>query len=345
MSAEVPFPDYLAKRLPQVNAWIEDHAWRSAPDDALGDDLARYLYAPLAHFNAGGGKRARPVLALLGSEAVGGTSEAALAAGCAIELFQSAALVHDDIADEGTMRRGEPCLHVTYGTGLAINVGDAALVQVTDAILEDGELSEVARLRVLREFVAMERRTLEGQALDLGWARDGRWDLSPADYLTMATLKTAHYTCASPLVIGAFCGGGTHEQADALRAFGLDAGLAFQIQDDLLNLVGDADAQGKDLMSDITEGKRTLPVLYTLEKLAGARREDFLALVSSGTTDEADLRRAVSLMEETGALDHARDMAATLTDRAIGRLDSVKLDERARETLVSMAHFFVERVS
>ena len=84
------------------------------------------------------------------------------------------------------------------GVGPAINVGDAALVQASDAILEDTALDAAARLAVLRELIAMERRTLEGQALDLGWVRDGRWDITEKDYLAMATLKTAHYSCASP---------------------------------------------------------------------------------------------------------------------------------------------------
>ncbi len=335
------FIAYLAERRTQVEAWIAAHAWERAIDAPA--DLDGFLYGPLAHYNAGGGKRVRPVLALLGCEAVGAPAERALAAGCAIELFQSAALIHDDIADEGELRRGEPCLHISQGIGPAINVGDAALVQASDAILEDAALDAETRLAVLREFIAMERRTLEGQALDLCWVRDSRWDLAPSDYLAMATLKTAHYSCASPLVIGAICGGGSTEQVEALRAFGLDAGLAFQIQDDLLNLVGDAAKQGKDFRTDITEGKRTLAALYALSHLEGACRERLLALISSGTADEGDLAEAVSLMDKAGALDHARDEAQMLVDRAIGGLERARIAPQARETLASMAHYFVER--
>ena len=337
------FAAYLAAKRPIVETWIAEHAWAVSADENSADDLTRYLYAPLAHYNAGGGKRVRPVLALLGAEAVGGEAACALATGCAVELFQSAALIHDDIADEGELRRGEPCLHLTMGTGLAINVGDAALIQASEAILADTSLTPKTRLRVLGEFIAMERRTLEGQALDLGWVRDKRWDLTAADYLTMASHKTAFYSAATPLAMGAICAGGTNEQVEALRAFGMDAGLAFQIQDDLLNVVGNAEAQGKDFRSDITEGKRTLMVTKALELLGPKDRIELVAILSSHTADTAQLDRAVELMRACGAVDFARAHALELAHGAAEHLACVELTADAKQTLLSMANFFVER--
>ena len=337
------FAAYLSARRPLIEEWLATHAWTPKAAEPAAADLERYLYAPLAHYNAGGGKRVRPALALLGAEAVGGNALCALASGCAIELFQSAALIHDDIADKGELRRGEPCLHLTIGLGLAINAGDTALVEASDTILSDESLAPSQRLRVIAELMAMERRTLEGQALDLGWVRDARWDISSADYLTMATHKTAHYSAATPLAMGAICAGGTNEQVEALRAFGLDAGLAFQIQDDLLNLVGDAAAQGKDFRSDITEGKRTLVVTKALELLGGAKREELVGILSAHATDERELARAVELMEGAGAVEFARDYALGLAQGAQEHLSDVKLTPEARQTLVSMANFFVER--
>ena len=337
------FAAYLAKRRPMVEAWILDHAWVVPPEEPTAADLTRYLYGPLAHYNAGGGKRVRPVLALLGAEAVGGSADSALATGCAVELFQSSALIHDDIADEGELRRGEPCLHLTMGLGLAINIGDAALVETSCAILGDGNLSADRRLRVLDELLAMERRTLEGQALDLGWVRDRRWDISADDYLTMASHKTAYYSAATPLVMGAICGEGTEAQIEALRAFGMDAGLAFQIQDDLLNLVGDAEAQGKDFRSDITEGKRTLIAAKALELLDAARRIELVSILSEHTCDTARIDRAAELMESSGAIEFARAYALELAHGAAKHLAGVELIPDAVETLISMANFFVER--
>lgn len=332
------FVSYLAEKKPLVDAWLSEHAW-ARPEDAPAD-LDGYLYGPLARFTAGGGKRVRPVLALLGCEAVGAAPERALAAGCAIELFQSAALIHDDIADRGEQRRGERCLHLTHGTGLAINMGDAALVEASCAILEDPLLDDRTRLDVLDSFLAMERRTIEGQALDLGWVRDGRWD---ADYPQMATLKTAHYSCASPLVIGAICGGADKDQIRALEAFGLDAGLAFQLQDDLLNLTGDAAKQGKDFMSDITEGKRTLIVTRALGTLDGDARAELVSILEAGTADPALRARAVGLLDRAGALAYVRDLAHGLVARATDALIRADISSDARATLVSMADYFVER--
>ncbi|WP_455136727.1 polyprenyl synthetase family protein [Thermophilibacter sp.] len=342
------FVDYLRARLPLVEAALERAAARPLTDDArAASDLDRYLYEPIARFTASGGKRVRPVLALLGAEAVGGRAEDALSCAVAVELFQSAALVHDDIADEGELRRGEPCLHRTIGTGLAINAGDLALTQVVEALLADNALDDERRLRAIGEVIRMERHTLEGQALDLGWVRDARWDLTPDDYLYMVTSKTAWYSAAVPLRVGALVGGGTEEAARGLEEVGLAAGVAFQLQDDLLNLVGDAEAQGKDLRSDVTEGKRTLAVVWALAHLGEADRAELVGLLGARTTDAAELARAVELIERGGGIEHCRQLAAERAQRArdgareLARRGQITVE--AGELLASMADFFVER--
>ena len=307
-------------------------------------DLVRYLYEPVTRFTMNGGKRTRPVLCLLGAQAVGVDPICALSTAAAVEYFQTAALIHDDIADESELRRGEPCLHISDGVGLAINVGDLALVNVYAGLLTDSSLDNDTCLRILCELTYMEQRTLEGQALDLGWVRDGRWDVSVDDYLYMASHKTAYYSAATPLACGAICGGGTDEQVEALFAFGLDAGLAFQLQDDLLNLVGDQAEQGKDYRSDITEGKRTLLAVWALAHLGDADRSELQSLLSKGTSDQTELARAVELIDQAGAVEHVRLQAHQLVERAKGHLAGVELADHASEVLESMADFFVERL-
>ena len=196
----------------------------------------------------------------------------ATSAAAAIEHFHTAALIHDDIADEAELRRGEPCMHLTEGMGLAINAGDLALSLVNGTVVSDENLDDATKVRVITELIDMTRRTIEGQALDIGWARDGRYDITPEDYLVMATHKTAHYSGAVPLAIGAIIGGGTEVEVEALRNYGLDTGLAFQIQDDLLNLVGSEESTKKDFRNDITEGKRTLMVVHALQHHGGVRQ-------------------------------------------------------------------------
>ena len=340
-------------------------------------DLNTYLYQPLRGFSATGGKRVRPALVLLATQAVHGDVEAALPVACAIEDFQSAALIHDDIADKSEMRRGEPCLYRSLGTGLAINVGDAALVHTIGRICHGNAYGETTRLCLIDALISMQERTLEGQALDLGWTQENRWDITPDEYLFMATSKTAYYSAAYPLLCGAIVGGGTAEQRSTLEAFGLKAGLAFQLQDDLLNLVGDAKTQGKDFRSDITEGKRTLLVVKAIEALlanaegnaesntkdssakdtAGSNAKDstpdaaaakasykkLISLLSSKTNDPILLEEAVELIVSTGAVDDVRTYAQTLIAEAKGYLEEAPFDAEARDTLLSMADFFVNR--
>lgn len=305
-------------------------------------DMDAYLYAPLAKYSANGGKRTRPVVCFLGCMAVGGSAELASSAAASVEHFHTAALIHDDIADEGELRRGEPCLHLTMGLGLAINAGDLALSQVTGTVLQDDRLDDATKVRVLNELVRMTTRTIEGQALDIGWARDARWDISEDDYLAMASHKTAYYSVAVPLACGAIIGGGTDEQVEALRSFGMATGLAFQLQDDLLNLVGDKESVAKDFRCDITEGKRTLMVVHALANPQVS--EELRGILSAHTTDPELLARAVELMEQAGSIAHARELSLKLVREAKEALAPVELAQPAKDLLFSMADFFIERI-
>lgn len=305
-------------------------------------DMDRYLYAPLRAYSENGGKRHRPLICVAACSAVGGDPVHAFSSAAAIEHFHTAALIHDDIADDASLRRGEPCMHLTEGEGLAINAGDLALSIVNGIVMRDPVLDDSVKVRVAIELVSMAQSTVEGQALDIGWARDGRYDITPADYLVMATHKTAHYSGAVPLAVGALVGGGTEEQIEGLRVYGLDTGLAFQIQDDLLNLVGTKEAKEKDFRSDITEGKRTLVVVHALQH--SDKRDRLIEILSSKETDPAVLEEAVSIMREAGSIDYAREYAERLTANAQERLAAIIPDSTARRLLVSMANWFVDRL-
>ncbi len=306
-------------------------------------DMARYLYDPLRTFSDNAGKRHRPLICLLACEAVGGDPKKAWPSAAAIEHFHTAALIHDDIEDSSLTRRDQPCMHITEGLGLAINAGDLALALVCGTVIDDEGLEDTIKLRVLGELVAMTTRTIEGQALDIGWARDDRFDLSVDDYLVMANHKTAFYSGAIPLAVGAMIGGGTEEQVEVLRDFGMASGLAFQIQDDVLNLVGTKESTKKDFRSDLTEGKRTLVAIHALQN--SPRRERLLALLSSRTVEPAELQEIVDIMAESGSLDYAREYARGLVMDAKNRLHDAVPSSKARTLLLSMADFFVKRSS
>ena len=307
-------------------------------------DMDRYLYGPLLAYSQNGGKRHRPLICFAACMAVGGSPEKALSAAAAIEHFHTAALIHDDIADDAELRRGEPCLHLKEGLGLALNMGDLGLSLVNGTVVRDPNLSDAVKVRVVTELIEMTRRTIEGQALDIGWARDGRYDITPEDYLIMATHKTAHYSGAVPLAIGAIIGGGTESQVEGLRNYGLDTGLAFQIQDDLLNLVGAKESTQKGFRDDITEGKRTLVVVHALQNLQDGERERLTEILSSKAKDPDVLAEAVDIMQKSGSIDYARNYAENLTSIAKNRLIDMIGPSPARDLLISMADWFVNRL-
>lgn len=312
-------------------------------EDGSHPDMTRYLYGPLRRFSDNAGKRHRPLICLLACEAVGGDPERAWPAAAAIEHFHTAALIHDDIEDSSLTRRDVPCMHITEGEGLAINAGDLALALVCGTVVHDEGLDDVTKLRVLDELVNMTTRTIEGQALDIGWARDGRFDLTIEDYLVMANHKTAFYSGGVPLAVGAIIGGGTDEQIEALRSFGMAAGLAFQIQDDVLNLVGTKEATKKDFRSDVTEGKRTLVAIHALAN--SLERERLVELLSARTTDPGELAEAVAIMERAGSIEYAKRYARELVQSAKAGLKAALPPSRARTLLLSMADFFVKRAA
>ncbi len=306
-------------------------------------DMDTYLYDPLLTYSKNGGKRHRPLICFAACRAVGGNMEQATSAAAAIEHFHTAALIHDDIADNAELRRGEPCMYLTEGLGIAINAGDLALTLVNGTVVNDPTLDDATKVRVIKELIEMTRRTVEGQALDIGWARDGRYDITPDDYLVMATHKTAHYSGGVPLAIGAIIGGGTETEIEALRNYGLDTGLAFQIQDDLLNLIGKEESTKKDFRSDITEGKRTFMVVHALQN--SDKRNRLIEILSAKEKDPAVLAEAVDIMQRAGSIDFARSYAENLTSIAKNRVTDIVCPSDSLDLLLSMADWFVNRLS
>lgn len=333
------FIDYLAT----VSGPIDEYLHNCLTTVPVDSPRHRYLYGILDEFIARGGKRTRPAMAMLGCEAVGGDSLRALSSGCAIEFFHAAALIHDDIMDSSILRRGQKCAHILHGAPLAINAGDYALGLVCTIVVRDPLLDSETKLAVLEVIGEMSERTVEGQALDVGWVHDDVYDLGPDDYLDMALGKTGFYSGIAPLKVGALVGGGTAEEIRALEEFGKNVSIAFQIQDDILNITGDEQTMGKDYLTDIIESKRTLMVVHCLTVAEPADKERLVALLRlkhDKTRDQA--MEIVELLRRYGSLDYARDLARGLIEEGRRHLDAVR-DTPAREILASMAGYFLER--
>jgi geranylgeranyl diphosphate synthase, type I len=333
------FLDYLVRVTPDIDASLHGYL------DVVSRDspLRTYLYDILDEFIARGGKRARPAMAMLACEAVGGEPKKAMSVGCAIEFFHAAALIHDDIMDASLLRRGQKCAHIVHGEPLAINAGDYALGLVCTIVVRDPVLDETTKLAVLDVIGEMSARTVEGQALDVGWVRDDIYDLTPDDYLAMALGKTGYYSGIAPLKAGALIGRGTPEEIEALREFGRDSSIAFQIQDDLLNIVGEVDTMGKDYLTDILESKRTLMVIHCLSHADPADRRRLVEVLQLGHGKSLEqAAEVVDLLYKYDSLGYAQRMAHDLIIKARLSLDRLP-DAPARDVLGSMADFFLER--
>lgn len=333
------FVDYLGEVSRQIDERLHEYL-TGVPE---GAPLHTYLYGILDEFVGRGGKRVRPAMAMLACEAVGGDPRLALSSGCAIEFFHAAALIHDDIMDASIIRRDQKCAHILHGEPLAINAGDYALGLVCTIVVRDPDLSETTKLRVLDTIGEMSARTVEGQALDVGWVRDDVYDLTPDDYLAMALGKTGYYSGIAPLTVGAIVGAASEEETAALAGFGEKSSIAFQIQDDLLNILGDERTMGKDYLSDVLESKRTLMVIHCLSAADPEDKERLVALLRRGRDKSLDeAAELVDLMQHYGSVEYARTTARALILEARTHLDTLR-PSRARDVLESMADFFLER--
>lgn len=232
---------------------------RLAPVDGPDAELYRAVLAyPLRE-----AKGLRPALCIAAARSLGALVDEAVPTATALELFHNAFLVHDDVEDGSERRRGLSTLQRDLGEAQAINVGDAMLALALTPLLENLEVLDLGRaLRILELVTSMARETAEGQAMELRWIRDGTWDVSEGDYVRMVRKKTAIYSFVTPLVAGGICARASADTLAQLRRLGEALGVAFQIQDDLLNLEGDPSEVGKEACGDLWEGKRTLVVTH-----------------------------------------------------------------------------------
>lgn len=279
----------------------------------------RYLYDLLADYPRRGGKMMRPALCIATARAFGAPMEAALRSAVAIELLHNALLIHDDIEDESEERRGQPTLHALHGVPLALNAGDTLTLMSLRPLIENTDLlGPELSMRVLEETETMARESAEGQAMDLGWRRENVTDITTADYLQMVLKKTCWLATIYPIRVGALIGTSDSIDLDLFLRFGFFLGAAFQIQDDVLNLVGD-DSYGKEREGDLWEGKRTLILIRLLEQASHAERLRIQSILelprADKTREQIDWLR--KLIDASDSIHNARQIAANLADAAL----------------------------
>jgi geranylgeranyl diphosphate synthase, type II len=279
-----------------------------------------WLYRLVRSYPSRPGKAIRPALCLATCRAFGGSDDDAMGAAVAIEMVHNAFLVHDDIVDGSERRRGRPTLPAEHGLGLALNAGDALAILAHRVLRQqtrrlDDDLGE----RLLDEFDTMALRTLEGQATELGWRRDAVARLAPEDYLELIMHKTCWYTTIHPLRVGALLGSRGRADLLPMVRFGFHLGAAFQIQDDLLNLIANESLYGKEINGDLREGKRTLVLIHLIGAATGSDRAAVHRYLRQSPDERtpAAVAEIRDLIDAYGSIEFARAYAEGIAGAAL----------------------------
>jgi geranylgeranyl diphosphate synthase type II len=277
----------------------------------------------LAEYPERGGKGVRSTFLVATCAALGGSEQRAIPFAVAVELLHNAFLVHDDIQDGSSLRRGQPALPVQYGIGLALCTGNALAVEAFAAMRDATRGTHVSESVVLDEMELTIRRTLEGQAQELGWEHEQRLDVTVVDYLEMVVRKSAWYSVMLPCRLGLLVAS-RQPLGERFRRFGALAGSVLQIVDDLESLLAPAVVTGKELGHDILEGKRSLPVIHCLStgSTSARRRLAELLLAARQCRDSSAVPEIIDVLRRAGSIDYAQRSAGALAKAARSELDT-----------------------
>ncbi|MBT8378849.1 MAG: polyprenyl synthetase family protein [Ignavibacteria bacterium] len=293
------------------------------------------LYEPGSYILHSEGKRLRPLLVLLSAKAVGGKFNQVYNAAAAVEMLHNFTLVHDDIMDNADKRRGRLTLHKKYDNNTAILVGDSLLSVAYEYLLMD--CSANAK-EVMGAFTQGLVDVCEGQSMDTDFEMKKRVTIK--EYLVMITKKTAAMAemCCR---IGATLGGGSKIQVNSLSNYGKNLGIAFQIQDDLLDISADEKEFGKTIGGDLVEGKKTYLFIKALEKATGEDRKSLSRVISSYGVRKNQVKKYKLLYEKLGVLDESKKEIRKYTNRALNALKIFNSTEQ--KILYMLADALIER--
>ena len=297
----------------------------------------RKLYDATAHIPLAGGKRLRPVMALITCEMVGGDSEKAIPFAAALETIHNFTLVHDDVMDDDDLRHGVDACHTIYGLSTAILAGDTlfayAFEMITDCDIEDGIKADL-----VKNVAYVVRKIAEGQQMDINFEEEETVDAK--EYLEMIRLKTSILFGAAAYG-GAKIGGTSEKEARKLEEMATNVGLGFQIWDDYLDATASEEILGKPSGSDIRQGKRTLLVIEALNRAEESDRKRLIDILDSKNTDK-EIKEAVNIMNQSGALEECHKQANKYLEDARKTLSSYPQSE-ARELFEELLEYMVTR--
>jgi len=325
-------PSHIKSHLSQVEIIIEKELSNEDPN----------TYGMLPSFIKRGGKRIRPLLLLASCGAVGGKYEYAIQPSVILELFHNFTLIHDDIEDNSQFRRGEPTIHISHGLPIALNSGDALYTFLWKKLVSlDMKPSKLIKLQKL--YANSFKSVVDGQGTELFWIKSGKFDVTKDEYLAMIDGKTSsliRLACET----GTLVGNASKSMQKALGIYGEKIGAAFQIQDDILNLVGNFETYKKEIGGDITEGKRTLMVVHCLGKANYQDKSRLISILSSHSSKKEDISEAISIIKKYGSIDYAKSYAEKLVQEAKKKVSKLP-DSADKNVLLAIADYVVNRDS
>ncbi|WP_296165717.1 polyprenyl synthetase family protein [uncultured Brevundimonas sp.] len=289
------------------------------------------------HIVAAGGKRLRPLLTVAAARAAGakGDIEAPIKLAAAVEFIHTATLLHDDVVDASQLRRGKVAAHLIWGAPSSVLVGDFLFARAFELMVETGQMRALGILARASSVIA------EGEVLQLTRAHD--LNLDQETYLRIISAKTAELFAAAAEA-GAVGAGAGDKTVEALRSYGLNLGLAFQLADDALDYGGSSDVLGKNAGDDFHEGKVTMPLLLAAARTRGREDAFWERTINKGERTEDDFRRARELIIGTGAVTTTLDTAYAYADAAKIALKTLPMGEW-RAALEQLADFAVSRAA
>ncbi|NND77333.1 MAG: polyprenyl synthetase family protein [Flavobacteriales bacterium] len=294
------------------------------------------IYDPVHYLMSLPAKRIRPILTLMASDIFDGELKDTQDVALAVELFHNFSLMHDDIMDEAPLRRGEPTVHKKWDKNVAILSGDAMLVMAYEFIMKSPEIS---RQRAFNIFSKMASEVCYGQQLDMEFEK--RWEVTKAEYFEMIKYKTSVLVGAS-LELGAIAAGGDQYSQEKLYEFGVEIGLAFQIQDDFLDLFGDDAKVGKQMGGDIIAKKKTILLLAALDKANNAQK-DRLYQIYMGDVGPDAIKEVKNMMEFLKVPEEVSDMKNDHMEKAQAALNEVGGNDVIKEKLWNLAMALTDR--
>lgn len=310
-------------------------------NDALERSLAfkgLKIYDAMKYLILAGGKRLRPVIAMLSCESVGGKKENVMHFAVALEIVHNFTLLHDDIMDKDEFRRGVKTTHVVFGEPRTIIAGDALFALAFEEIAKLEMEPEKLKI-LLKDFSSMVREISEGQDMDIDF--ETRNNVSEKEYLEMIDKKTARIL-KSAAMGGALIGNGSSQQVKNLAEYGRLIGVVFQIWDDVLGLVGDPEITGKPVGNDIRRGKKTLIVVHGLNHAGRDDKKTLLNILGKEDATGKELENAVEILRKTNSIEYAKGMALDLVEKAKETL-GILSESGSRDVLSMIAEYCAGR--